>query len=212
MDKPIYFVALVIFLVTVGCSSPPSEPDTPTTMTGKVIDAETGSAVARVRISTEPFTQVELTDSEGRFVIDVGVQIGQVYRIMAERDGYLPTSFEVTVVVGRNTITDIVLAKEKPQVAASPETLDFGSTANSLTFTIENAGNGGSFTWRLTVPNETWLQVDKTTGVISDQTDAVVVTIDRTGLAAGDYSTSMALTTDNNAGNVNITVRITVTG
>jgi hypothetical protein len=81
--------------------------------------------------------------------------------------------------------------------------LDFGYTDTTRTFTVVNLG-GGTLSWNLSesIP---WLELSTTGGVnLGD----VTVTIDRTGLAPGNHSGEIALTS--NAGTRTVPVSMTV--
>lgn len=181
------------------------------TITGKVLDSETGSALAAVTISTEPPTEQSVTNTEGKFVIDLNVKVGQRYRVNASKQGYLPNHAELTVQEGENTTSDIVLQKEKAILGVSPSTLDFGVSKNSLQLTIENLGKTGEFTWVLHLPpNEPWITADKISGQVTNQSQVVNISVNRTGLEPRNYSASIAITPDNNVDLKRIDVIMTV--
>ena len=215
MKRMTYWILAWSLILLVGCDSDPKseEPEQPqTTITGVVIDAETRAAMPSVSISTEPPTEKVITDDGGRFVIDVNVEVGKRYRINAFVAGYAPNGAEVTIIEGQNTTADIVLSKTNAILDVTPTTLDFEENKDSQTITIKNEGTDSEFTWTLKVPDERWVTADKTTGVISDNAEAVNVNVDRTGLCNGSHETTLTITTDNNAGTETVDIHMTVTG
>jgi formylglycine-generating enzyme len=72
-------------------------------------------------------------------------------------------------------------------LSVHPVTLDFGDNEISKTFTINNSG-AGTLTWQIINNNGTWISVNPTNGAITTETETVTVTVDRTGLSAGNYS------------------------
>lgn len=76
-------------------------------ITGRVIDAQTGNALAGVNIKTTPGTSSISTGSDGRY--DLQNIIPGKYKISAVKTGYTTLEFEITVTAGLNTYADFVL-------------------------------------------------------------------------------------------------------
>ena len=81
---------------------------------------------------------------------------------------------------------------EVPVLAVSPAQLDFGADLTAQTLTIRNTGTG-TLVWTVT-EDQPWLSVDPTSGSTTAESDEVTVTIDRTGLSAGEYSGTVTVT------------------
>jgi serine protease len=98
-----------------------------------------------------------------------------------------------------------------PLLVATPAAIDFGASTTTGTITLENRGNGSlvfqGFTFSTSAP---WF-----TGLLSDATpangidlDSLAITIDRTGLANGVYSTRVTLQYLNSATLVEVDVEV----
>jgi hypothetical protein len=79
-----------------------------------------------------------------------------------------------------------------PQMSISPTSLDFGSSATSLTFNITNAGSG-SFNWSIS-DDQSWITVSPTSGTTTSETDQITVTVSRGSLSTGSYSGTITIT------------------
>ncbi len=65
---------------------------------GRVVDAGTGAPVSGVSIAVDPMMRAAVTDSDGRFVVDVGEDT--VYHLHTQKERYAPASQDVTVAGG----------------------------------------------------------------------------------------------------------------
>lgn len=108
---------------------------------------------------------------------------------------------------GQITLTNDLTIPVNPTLAVSPASLNFGSALNSLNFTVKNSGYGGEINWTAS-PTEGWVTVLPVSGQITNNTQQVTVTVDRTGLLAGDYTAVIDLNSDN--GTATVTVNMTV--
>ena len=93
-----------------------------------------------------------------------------------------------TVVKGAvNERTDL------PILELSTDALDFAETAAVLAFQVHNGGGG---TMEYAVAAEVpWISVDPVSGTNQGAEDEISVRVDRSGLAAGDYSGQVSVTT-----------------
>ena len=91
-----------------------------------------------------------------------------------------------------------------PVISLNKSSLDFGTTANSKTFTISNSG-GGTLNWSVT-DNRAWMSVSPTSG---QNSGTVTVTVSRSGLSAGTYTGTITVS-DANATNSPRTVSVTM--
>ncbi len=92
-----------------------------------------------------------------------------------------------------------------PVLSVDPDTLDFGTSMNELSFGITNTG-GGTLTWSVSeTPDKLWItSIDPSSG---SGDDSVTVTVDRSQLS-GNSDTGLLKVTSN-AGNNEVTVYIT---
>ena len=94
-----------------------------------------------------------------------------------------------------------------PALALSATTLDFGIVQTFLSFAISNSTQYGTLQWSL-VKTADWLSVNPTSGTVTSGTISVTLTANRVGLAYGNYSTTLTITS--NGGNKDIPVTLTV--
>jgi len=90
-------------------------------------------------------------------------------------------------------LVSVGLHVEGPGIGLSQSRHDFfaakeGEYPDDQILTISNSG-GGTLNWQIESDSSCqWLQVAPISGSITDQTDEVVLTVDTTGLVAGDYN------------------------
>jgi hypothetical protein len=83
-------------------------------------------------------------------------------------------------------------ASASPTISLNKSSLNFGTTGNSLTFTVSNSG-GGTLNWTVT-DNQSWLSASPTSG---QNSGTVTVTVSRTGLSAGTYTGTITVSDPN---------------
>lgn len=117
----------------------------------------------------------------------------------------------IEIVSNGGTISIPVTANQAPTptLTVTPDSLAFGSNLAELPLTLSNTG-GGSLTWAIAPgPGTPWISAVPASGTIdAGATAAVTVRANRTGLGGGDFTGSLALTT--NAGNRSIAVSVRV--
>lgn len=107
---------------------------------------------------------------------------------------------------GGDAVIDVNLVVQgMKDVEVSPDQLDFGTTTTSIELTMKNRTKG-SITYSLT-PSNKWIVPNKTSGTFSNN-EIVTVGVDRTNLAAGDYSGKLSLKVGNQS--MDIPVRMSV--
>ena len=117
--------------------------------------------------------------------------------VTVDRSGLNPGNYSGTVTVtpgtgSPQTVAVTMSVPAAPTLVLSTHSLDFGSSQASLPFTITNGGTG-TLTWAVS-DNQAWLSVSPTSGSTTTETDSVTVTVDRTGLSAGNYSGTVTVT------------------
>ncbi len=90
-------------------------------------------------------------------------------------------------------------------ITATPDQLDFGSTATELPLTLKNSASG-SIRYSIASSND-WLKTDKNQGTLS-QSEQIMVSVERSGMSEGDYSGSLTITADDNQ--LEIPVRMSI--
>jgi len=108
---------------------------------------------------------------------------------------------------GGNETIEVTLSVPTPAVlVASPESLDFETSQSSMQFTISNSGDQ-TLDWNIT-DDQDWLSVTPTSGSTTSEEDEISVSVDRNGLAAGDYSGDVTITSNGGDQVVSITVAV----
>lgn len=102
----------------------------------------------------------------------------------------LTESRSVTVIVGSGeethpiTITAAV-ASTSSKIQLSSNTLDFGTSYSSLSFSIKNIGNSGNISWSISGKQADWYTVSPTQGTTAmGKSSAVQVNIDRSKISS----------------------------
>ena len=110
-----YILLCLAVLISLAYCCKPSPTPSPitTTISGTVTDADTDKPIYRASVSTEPPTEQVDTDREGRFLIDVEVEVDKKYRVTASKKGYLSNYAEIQAVEGENRGCDIQLYQVK---------------------------------------------------------------------------------------------------
>ena len=132
--------------------------------------------------------------------------------VTADRTGLAAAVYAGTIAVTSDGGTANIAAEmtvAPTQLVVTPTTINFGKFATTKLFVISNGGTG-TVNWNInTAGFPTWISsISPTSGSASSDTDAVVVTVDRTGLATGVHSFTFPVTS--NAGTVNVTINLTV--
>jgi hypothetical protein len=82
---------------------------------------------------------------------------------------------------------------DNPELAAMPDTLDFGESRDSLPLTIDNAGTG-VLNWQTQVPSEGWVSVNQANGSVVNTPITVDVRLDREKAPVGQQQVKLVVT------------------
>ena len=80
----------------------------------------------------------------------------------------------------------------EPRLVVSPDTLDFGETDTTLSFSVENAG-GGVLYWLLQLPSGGWIAASPDCGSVVDTPATVSVQIDRREASVGSLQATLTV-------------------
>ena len=118
--------------------------------------------------------------------------------IMVDRNnlevGDYSGNITITTNGGNATIPITLNVVPGPTLSVTSTALDFNASQNTLTFSITNVGTQ-TLEWNIS-DNQDWMSVSPTSGSTTAEQDIVTVTVDRSGLAAGDYSGSVTVTSN----------------
>ena len=203
--KKILLYLLIIVLVF-ACNQKPTEP-TPvvTEIAGMVTDKDNGNAISGAQVTTSPSTSSVFTDESGNYAIS-NLSSGQ-YIVTASKTGYNQSSISVSVTEGNTTPGDIHLGAIKAVLSASVPTIDFGTSQTNTSFILSDSTGVGSITWTAT-SSVNWLSISPSNGTLSTSASTITVIANRTGLAFGNYTAAINITS--NAGNIIIPATLSV--
>ena len=202
---------LLALAALAACGRPPVEDDPIiTSITGIVLDGDTSDPIANVLIQTEPFVKQVLTNTEGRYSIDESLVIGGSYRVSGSKNGYVTNSVEIaSIVEGANSVADLVLNPEGPELTVSTTTVQINSGDDAATFQLSNSGDTSQpLTYSVTSVNSWITDITPDSGSVLSTPVTVRVDIDRATLpaGAGDVLGSLEVTT--NGGSQTVAVRV----
>lgn len=93
-----------------------------------------------------------------------------------------------------------------PVLSATLSTLNFGSTSTSLPLTLQNIGTGNIQINSIT-PSQPWLTVGNS-GVPASGIGTYAIAVNRSGLADGTYTATLAIISDTNDININVIMQV----
>jgi len=130
--------------------------------------------------------------------------------VSVTRSGLSQGNYEGEVVFTSNGGDDTVKVQMVvvPSLVVSESSLNFGAELTSLSFTISNSG-GGILDWTIT-EQLSWLIISPTSGTTEVEDDVISVLVDRTGVAAGDYSGNITVASNGGSANISVLMRVPV--
>ena len=93
-----------------------------------------------------------------------------------------------------------------PSLSVSPQSLDFGEAATQDFLVIRNIGTG-SLEWSIT-DDQDWLTISQTTNSTTTESDTVYVTVNRTGLAGGEYTGNVFISSNGGDNDVSVGMKV----
>ena len=181
-----------------------------TSINGRVVDRVTNQPIQGARVSTNPPTSEDITNSDGKFLLTDKLVPDTLYTVVASGTGYAQDTASVTVTDGENKVVNFNL---QPTLAGglevNPAELNFGFQTNSLQINISSKfGEAMDFT--INQPQDAWIQVQEPfTGSLTTQSLARMVTVLREGLAPGTHQTSFNVTSSTGS-TVTVVARLTI--
>ena len=202
----ILIIIAIILTSLMSCSKNPSDPvDLLGEISGRITDAGTNEALAGAVVTTSPTTSSKITDANGSYTIP-DIEPG-TYVVSVEKDGYTSGSVSVNVDADRTVSADLQLPAINPTLGISTGLLAYGTGNTSLTFNISNITQAGTLQWSISESAE-WLTVSPISGNTTDELDQITVSVDRTGLAYGNHTTQLHISS--NGGEIFLDALMTV--
>lgn len=156
-----FFCSMIFFLNSCGKSDAVDNSGTISGFVTDITNANAPIAGATVTLSSKGLSQT--TGSDGRYQFS-DVDPGS-YTLQAIANHYQPTTKQVTVGVNQNVTCDFQLSAGAVSVDISPVTLNFGTSAEQLSFTITNNSTGALNYNISNIPN--FVQVSPSTGSVA---------------------------------------------
>lgn len=156
-----FFCSMIFLLHSCGKSDAVDNSGTISGFVTDITNANAPIAGATVTLSSKGLSQT--TGSDGRYQFS-DVDPGS-YTLQAIANHYQPTTKQVTVGVNQNVTCDFQLSAGAVSVDISPVTLNFGTSAEQLSFTIAN-NSTGTLNYNISnIPN--FVQVSPSTGSVA---------------------------------------------
>ena len=186
------------------------EPVAATSLSGRVLDAETSAPVAGALIRTEPVSGQVTTDALGAYRLEEGLVVGESYRITASHPGYADNAVSVYgLSPGGNTVADILLARRGPQLVLSGLILPIPAGDSQASFGIANGGDPTKpLQFSLSSPDAWVTQLDPETGAVTTGEQTVTVRIDRSRLPEGEDAVGGSIDITSNGGSGTILLQV----
>lgn len=160
----ILFYAFVATLLLLNSCGDKDAVDNTGTISGFVTDFTNANApISGATVTLSPNGVSKTTGSDGRYYFS-DVEPGG-YTLQVSANNYQPTTKQISVGVNQNVTCDFQLSAGAVDVDISPVTLNFGNSAEQLSFVISN-NSAGSLNYNISnVPS--FVQVSPTTGSVA---------------------------------------------
>jgi len=129
--------------------------------------------------------------------------------VTVDRSGLNPGDYSESITISSNAgsaVVQVSMIVEGPVLVLSNNSLNFGTITNNLTFTITNGGIG-TINYN-TVYSASWLTVNPTSGSATTETDVINVSVNRSGLAYGNYFETITVTSNATSAAVDVMMTI----
>jgi len=184
-----------------------SEAFTQTRIQGTVIEQTSAMPIRDAIVTTDPATEVVLTDIDGRYVITDGFNGSGSFRVFAEHFAYENQQATTTVTDNRTSTVDFVLQSNAIGLQANTSQIIFPPDQSRETFRLtSNIQNTGYFI----LASDPWISVSPQTGVISNRETAVIeIEIDRSQISEDSIVNSeIVINSDNGTRELVISLQI----
>lgn len=213
MNKNLCFAVMAVAALT-ACGSEAEENREPqqgvTSINGRIVDRVTNAPVQGARVSTNPPTSEDITNSDGKFLLTDRLVPDVLYTVVASATGYSQDTATATVLDGENKVVNFNLQPTlSGGLTVNPTDLNFGASTTNLQVNIAS-GFGEPLDFTVNQPQDSWLKIQEPfTGSVSTQPVARIVTVTRDGLEKGAYSTTFNVTSSTGS-TVVVTARLVV--
>lgn len=205
---PIFVLVAILFS---SCEEDNS--DVTGSIYGIVTDADNGEPIRGASVTLNPGGLSASTGNDGRFeFLDLSPM---QYIIQVVKSDYQTNSKAITIIDGKIASGDIQLSRGTSKMKLSTNSLDFGVSSNTLTFTVMNVSTSSTISWSVSNNND-WLSISPTEGS-TDANKSSVVTVTLIGekitkdlegtiivnTTGESHGITVKVGSDNNSGNGN---------
>lgn len=168
-------------------------------------DSRSGAFLSGVSVALTPTGKTYTTGVDGKYEFrDIE---SQEYSVSVTKSGYQSDKRTAFVQVGQDTNLDFQLTPSTGNLVLSQNSIDFGNDATTLTFDISNNGSA-ALTWQLS-EDASWLSCNPTSGTTqAGERSSIVVNVDRKGLERGNYSQTIAVSSNGGSGIINVSMSV----
>lgn len=196
--------AITAFLAISSCS-PEDIIDTTGNLIGEVCDSRNGQTLSGVSVALSPTGVTYTTGTDGRYEFR-NIQ-SQNYTVSVKKEGYQEDKKTIFVPAGQDANLDFQITPLTGNLKLSQTTMDFGNDASTLAFDIENVGEA-ALVWELS-EDASWITCSPTSGTISKgEKTSVIVKVDRKGLERGNYSQTIAVSSNGGSGIISVNMAV----
>lgn len=179
--------------------------DTTGNLVGIISDSRSGAFLSGVSVALTPTGKTYTTGLDGKYEFR-NIE-SQEYSVSVSKSGYQSDKRATFVQASQDTNLDFQLTPSTGNLVLSQNSIDFGNDATMLTFDIFNNGNA-VLTWQLS-EDASWLSCNPTSGTTqAGEKSSIVVNVDRKGLERGNYSQTIAVTSNGGSDIVNVFMSI----
>ena len=189
--KNIFCLMMISCLVLLACGD--EDPVNVNGSIGGTVYDSDNTPLQGVELTLSPLGKTTTTSQSGIYLFN-DIAPG-TYRVQARKSGYQEDTKTVNVDVNTKETLDFHLETSSSRLGLSQETLDFGNDNTTLTLDIKNTG-AAMLNWQIS-EDATWIQCIPTSGsTTAGKTSSVIVNVDRTGLSRGNYSQTLAISSN----------------
>lgn len=197
------YSVLLFSLLIISCTK--DIVDTTGNLIGVISDSRSGAFLSGVSVALSPTGKTITTGIDGKYEFrDVE---SQEYSISASKSGYKSDKKTAFVQAGNDTNLDFQLTPSTGNLVLSQNSIDFGNEITTLTFDISNNGNA-ALIWQLS-EDASWMSCNPTSGTTQvGEKSSVIVNIDRKGLERGNYSQTIAVSSNGGSGIIDVNMSV----
>lgn len=197
------YSVLLFSLLIISCTK--DIVDTTGNLIGVISDSRSGAFLSGVSVALSPTGKTITTGIDGKYEFrDIE---SQEYSISASKSGYKSDKKTAFVQAGNDTNLDFQLTPSTGNLVLSQNSIDFGNEITTLTFDISNNGNA-ALIWQLS-EDASWMSCNPTSGTTQvGEKSSVIVNVDRKGLERGNYSQTIAVSSNGGSGIIDVNMSV----